>query len=138
MPRRIHGPAAISLSVFFTLLLLGCNRSSDVAREDEDAAQQVAGTVTIRIVSDEKDVVEIEIPDVASGESLENVMRQIKECPIEISGSGETAFVQSIDGLDTEGGQGWTFQVDGEFANQGVGKTLLSPPTTVEWSYGGF
>jgi hypothetical protein len=30
---------------------------------------------------------------------------------------------------------GWTFKVDGKLANQGIGSTTLTPPTTITWSY---
>ena len=38
----------------------------------------------------------------------------------------------------TNSTDGWTFKVDQEFANQGIGSTSLNPPTTVTWSFGDF
>ena len=141
---RRRSPLEISLCFLLTLLLVGC-QSADEGSDNQRVVDAIAsgeevvtGTVTLRIIADEKETVEVELPDIAEGESLESVMRNFKDCPVEISGSGTTAFVQSIDGLSTSGSEGWTFKVDGEFANQGIGETTLSPPTTVEWSYGGF
>lgn len=63
-------------------------------------------------------------------------MRSIDQVPISIRGSGQTAFVDAIGGQSTSPGKGWTFQVNGEFANQGVGSTTVTPPATIRWSFG--
>ena len=70
--------------------------------------------------------------------TIRAVMRGIDELTVNLSGSGSSAFVDSIGGLSTDASQGWTFKVDGEFANQGIGLTVLHPPTTVVWTYGSF
>ena len=93
--------------------------------------------MTIEIVTD-AGTQTIEIPDVAAGTSLEDVMRSITAVSIEIQGSGTTAFVDRIGDQGTNTTDGWTFKVDGEFANQGIGSTTLSPPTKVTWSFGDF
>ncbi|MEO1526421.1 MAG: DUF4430 domain-containing protein [Planctomycetota bacterium] len=118
--------------VLLALLVLGCQNSTDVT------VDRGVGTVTVQFVTDGSEPLEVQVPDVAVGETLESVMRKIEDRQIEISGAGTTAFLQSIDGVGNEGSKGWTFKVDGEFATQGIGKTTLSPPTTVEWSYGEF
>ena len=64
------------------------------------------------------------------------VMGSIDQIPITMRGSGLTAFVDGIGDKSTSGSEGWTFKVDGQFANQGIGSTALSPPTTITWSYG--
>lgn len=74
------------------------------------------------------------IEDVPSGTSLENVMLQVSD--VQITGSGETAFVRQIGEVETGFREGWTYEVDGEFANVGIGQYNLEPPTVVSWSYG--
>ncbi len=93
------------------------------------------GTVTIEIESDD-DTATFEIKDVAAGTTLESLMRSIDQVPVSIQGSGLTAFVDGIDDRSTSGSEGWTFKVDGEFANEGIGSITLTPPTTITWSYG--
>ena len=65
-------------------------------------------------------------------------MRSIKDVPVKVDGSGTTAFVDKIGERATDSTDGWTFKVDGEFANQGIGGTVLTPPTTVTWSFGAY
>ncbi len=92
------------------------------------------GTVTIEIESGDHTQT-FQVPDVAAGTTLESLMRSIDQVPITIHGSGLTAFVDGIGGESTSSSKGWTFKVDGEFANQGIGSTTLTPPTTITWSY---
>lgn len=117
------------------LVLLGCSRSAPVS--DPSATAATTGTVTIEIVTN-TGTQTIEIPDVAAGTSLEDVMRSIEAVSIKIQGSGTTAFVDRIGDQGTNTTDGWTFKVDGEFANQGIGSTTLTPPNTVTWSFGDF
>lgn len=115
------------------LAILGCG--STPAPPDVDAP---VGVVTMLFQLDDGSVKTVEVPEVADGATLESVMGLVDEIPIEMSGSGMTSFVHSIGGVTTDSSQGWTFKVDGEFANQGIGKTLIHPPTTIQWSFGEF
>ena len=74
------------------------------------------------------------IEGVKAGASLETVMTQVSD--VKITGSGETAFVHQIGEVETGLREGWTYEVDGEFANVGIGQYTLQPPTVVIWSYG--
>ena len=123
------------IAVTCTVFILGCSRSAPVA--DPSAIEVWKGIVTIEVVSD-TETQRIEIPEVASGTLLEEVMRSVKDVPIKIQGSGTTAFVDQIGDRATNSTDGWTFKVDGEFANQGIGSITLNPPTTVTWSFGDF
>ena len=112
------------------LTLSGCQQQP--AAPSADAAK---GTVTLEI-NDGNQKESFQVTDVADGSTLESVMRDFTQIPVVVQGSGTTAFVESIGDTATSQSEGWTFQVDGKFANQGVGKTILHPPTTVTWSYG--
>lgn len=112
---------------------LGCDRTPPAP--SVDAAK---GTVTVVIQTSKAVPKTVLVKEFADGTSLEAVMRSIDQIPVEISGSGQTAFVQSMGDVATDATQGWTFKVDGEFANQGMGVTVLHPPTTVTWSFGEF
>ena len=114
------------------ILLFGCSRSAPVA--NQPAA--TTGTVTIKIAGDSEQT--IEVADIASGTTLEAVMRSLADPPIKLTGSGTTAFVDAIGDRATNSTDGWTFKVDGQHANQGIGGTVLNPPTTVIWSFGDY
>ena len=94
-----------------------------------------SGTVKLEIRGSDPPVT-IEIADVQTGTTLEQVMRSVTQIPISIRGSGVTAFVDAIGERASSGGEGWVFRVDGVHANQGVGSTVLTPPTTITWIYG--
>ncbi|MEM6469463.1 MAG: DUF4430 domain-containing protein [Planctomycetota bacterium] len=120
------------------LVVLGCGSSSTVAPDvDAEAASKETGDVHLVFRFPEADAIEVDVSDVETGATLESVMRRL-DLPIEMSGSGTTAFVQSINGKSMDSNKGWTFTVDGEFASQGIGSTTLTPPTEVIWSFGGF
>jgi hypothetical protein len=120
---------------------------SETARPGTDAAEAAGaataagdqvGTVTLRIASAGDAAKVIEVPGVSAGTTLETVMRSLDGVDVEITGSGTTAFVNAIGDRATGGNEGWTFEVNGEPANQGIGATVLQPPVEVEWSYGSF
>lgn len=118
------------IPLLFLALTAGC-RQADQAFNPNAAT----GTVTIEIVGKTK-THRIDIADVAQGTSLEHVMRSIDKVPIKLNGSGKTAFVDKIGDQGTDATGGWTFTVDGEHANQGIGNTWLFPPTKVTWRFG--
>lgn len=93
------------------------------------------GTVTLEIQGSGPPLT-IEIEDVQTGTTLEEVMRSVTEIPISMRGSGVTAFVDGIGEQAASGSEGWVFRVDGVHANQGVGSTVLTPPATISWIYG--
>ena len=107
--------------------------SSGTQAGNDPAAQ--FGTVTLEIQgSDSAKTIEIE--DVRTGTTLEQVMRSITQIPISVRGSGVTAFIDGIGEQTSSGNEGWVFRVDDIHANQGVGSTVLTPPTTITWVYG--
>lgn len=119
--------------ILFAALAVGCDRTPPMPSADAPT-----GTVTVIIEFEDADSTTLSLENIADGSTLETVMRTITDLPMEISGAGQSAFVQSIAEVATDASQGWTFKVDGEFANQGMGVTVLHPPTTVTWSYGEF
>lgn len=134
MHQLLHRKSRLFVSsLFIGLVCTGCQSSPPPPSVDA-----AVGTVTIRVQAVDNPVQTFEIADVSDGATLESVMKRFDQIPVELSGSGMTAFVQSIGDVETDATQGWTFKVDGEFANQGIGKTILHPPTTVDWSYGEF
>lgn len=115
------------------LVAIGCGQTAPPA----PPVGAKTGTVTVVVKpSADADPTTNVIENVADGTTLESVMRQING--VSVQGSGTNAFVDSIGATETGAADGWIFKVDGEFANQGVGQTVLHPPTTITWTYGSY
>ncbi len=143
-----------SCLIVFLLLIAGCDSGSNAssssnigateATSDSQTRAEVqagngpaveAGIVTLELQGSDAPLT-IEIEDVRTGTTLEQVMRSITQIPISVRGSGVTAFIDGIGEQTSSGNEGWVFRVDGIHANQGVGSTVLTPPTTITWFYG--
>ena len=119
---------------------VGCDRSKPPPVADlpgpatGSATRAATGTVIVKVAEgDETSTVTLEnVPD---GTTLESLMRT-RMNDVEITGSGTTAFVHKIGEQATGGSEGWTFSVDGEWSERGIGQTVLHPPVTIEWKYG--
>ena len=123
----------MTLRLLFSTVMIGCLGCNSAP--SPPAVDAPTGTVTLEIKTGEK-LQTIEVPDVADGTTLEAVMQSVDEIPITLHGSGVTAFVATIGETATNASEGWTFKVDGEWAETGVGTTILHPPTTITWSFG--
>ncbi len=121
--------SAVALCLFSS-----CSRAPTVAPEQPSAATPT-GTVTLEFVIDENTKV-LTIDDVHEGATLESVLLGVTDPVVSVRGSGTTAFVDKIGDVATSANEGWTFSVDGEWANEGVGSIKLQPPTTVRWEFG--
>lgn len=132
--------AGILLLAAVAFSLPGCSREPAGAPPAGDASDGNAtepGPVTVEILRDGQSR-SVTLDQVAHGTTVEEVMRSIDQFPVEIRGGGTTAFVDSIDGVATGADTGWTYQVDGEPAYEGVGAKRLAPPATISWSFGGW
>ena len=133
LANEVRDLPVLSGLMFVLVFVVGCESVPPSPAENART-----GVVTMLIQSDDGSINSIELDDVADGATLESVMRSLDEIPVEISGSGSSSFVESIGGISTDSSEGWTFKVDGEFANQGIGQTVLHPPTTIRWTFGEF
>ncbi|MBB3204595.1 hypothetical protein FHS27_000359 [Rhodopirellula rubra] len=130
--------------------LSGCRVQTPVEpAADENVASDVdaatIGTVTVEIasVSDDAEAGESDAGEpllnntieISEGSTVESVMKKVESPEVVISGNGITAFVQSIDGVETDATRGWTYTVDGEFATEGIGSTELKAGQTVRWRF---
>ncbi|EMI55000.1 DUF4430 domain-containing protein [Rhodopirellula sallentina] len=134
------------------ITLSGCRAQTTTQSADDaettDVAGETIGSVTVTIVNSDKtasdESAEAREPlfeksfDVGEGTTLESVMKKIENPGVVISGSGVTAFVQSIGGVETNAERGWTYTIDGEFATEGIGSTELKPGQTVRWRFTSF
>ena len=133
--RTMRTAARLFLAIgLFAAGTAGCRQSSPPVAPTPSSR---VGTVTIEIESETANET-LMIEDVADGTTVEEVMRRIDQIPVTIHGSGVTAFVDQLGETATSTDSGWTYTVDGEFANQGIGTTTISPPTTITWTFGGY
>ena len=130
----------------------GCSPSmsptNNADTEFSDTEQSVGikeATAVIPVAQERQVVIVVDAPDgpiiqvvedVEPGSTLESVLRKATELEIVITGASETAFVHQIAGVETGFREGWTYEVDGEFAKVGIGQYELQPPTVVRWTYG--
>jgi len=92
-------------------------------------------TVVIELGSEQKSQ---RFEEVQPGTTIAELMAQIEDPPIRLTGSGSMAFVESIGELGTDRGLGWTFRVNGEWADRGIGAFPLEPPAEIRWTHGAF
>ncbi|EMB15873.1 DUF4430 domain-containing protein [Rhodopirellula europaea] len=128
-------PLAPVLFVAILLSVVGCGGSTAPVQPPVIEDYPSTGEVTFEFVIDEETTKSYVVDNVASGTTLETLMRDLSSPKMEIGGEGTTAFVESIEGVATNATHGWTFTVDGEFATNGIGTTELDPPNTIVWKY---
>ncbi len=157
MTTRPRFRVAIPLIVFAVLglSLAGCRPNASAPNAADSNAPGSNATDTSQSVADARladgktiDIVvviqapnskhEFTLSGVKSGETVEALMRSIDEVPVEITGSGVTAFVNEIDGVSTSGSEGWTYKIDGAHAEQGIGSTTLTTSGTITWTFGSY
>lgn len=62
-----------------------------------------------------------------------------KDCDIETSGTGESAFVTSINGTKANStNEFWSFKVNGEMASVGAGSYITKDGDTITWELSSF
>lgn len=62
-----------------------------------------------------------------------------KNCDIETSGTGESAFVTSINGTKANSAnEFWSFEVNGEMASVGAGSYITKDSDTIAWKLSSF
>lgn len=128
-----------------SVLLAGCGGDpSPTTIVDQDSpvaeALPISGTVTVEITMDPDDASKTiaKTAEISSETTLETVMANLEGVEIELSGQGVTAFVQSINGVETSADRGWTYTLDGKFATKGIGSITLQSGQTVQWKFTSF
>ena len=78
--------------------------------------------------------------DVSEGDSVLRLLQAAQKAgqlEFEFRGGGETAFIESIDGVKNEGSNGsnWLYLVNGELADRGCGVKQLASGDKVKWLF---
>ncbi|QDS91145.1 hypothetical protein EC9_53650 [Rosistilla ulvae] len=128
----------VAITCLLLLAVAGCQNADDpVAAPPADSAKIAVGFV---FEFGEGEPVEIALDAVPAGSTVADAMRQIAEMPgtvqLEIVGKGDMTFVQSINGKTTSGNEGWSYYVNEEWAQAGVGAIELKEGDLVRWTYG--
>jgi Domain of unknown function (DUF4430) len=130
----------LPIALLAFVVAIGCSRSATQSTPDLNGpvSKSVAsGTVTV-VVEVADQMTQHIVENVTAGTTVEQIMRQLNDLDVEISGSGSTAIVTSMKGLTTSGGKGWTYRIDGEWADRSIGAFELTPPSTIHWKHGNF
>lgn len=113
--------------------------SSHPVSHKEQTSKIMAASATIELKNGNK-VVKDQIP-VTKGETA---LQQLKSytsahhIEIAITGSGNMAYVVSLENVKAGGKSGWMFSVNGKVPNVGAGATPVKPHDTVIWYYSKF
>lgn len=130
---RVWGSCGLGLALIAWVLPLWCaGCSGSTAPIDRSASDVERGTVTVVIEMGEQ-TIRREVEAVPAGTTLAQVMAEISDPPVKITGSGAMTFIESIGELGTTAGKGWLFEVDGQRADRGAGVYELTPPAEVRW-----
>ena len=129
------------ISVLLTLpFLAGCD-TSGAGSAVAERGDKVAGTVDLEVnFNSDKRAVSVKIP-CSSDSTVFSIMeraRNLGDLKFESSGSGETAFIKSIGGVENGGatGDNWIYRINGELGDTSVGVCELKPGDKIQWRLG--
>jgi hypothetical protein len=136
--------AQVKRNAFFLIFLIvlpaissGCDSSKELPAE----LQRDIGTVTLEIdFGDQKPSKSIDVvcsPDSTVLLSLERA-QQMNKLKFKVTGSGETAFLDSIDDVSNEVDQGkyWTYRVNDSLGDKSAGVFAVKPADKITWTFG--
>ncbi|MFK7769902.1 MAG: DUF4430 domain-containing protein [Mariniblastus sp.] len=140
--------SSVSLSAVFSFafslvlvlpFLLGCD-GADTAVVDQPKGK-VAGTVDLEInFNSDKRTISASVPCSADSTVFTVLERaqNLGDVKFESRGSGETAFVNSIGGVENAGASGdnWVYRVNGELGDKSCGVYSVKPGDKIEWRFG--
>jgi len=127
----------ISLSIL-AIISWGCDRAT--SSSSPEAPEREIGTVDLVInFGEETEPISKAIP-CSVGSTVFTTLKRADmhgDLSLEATGSGETAFVNSINGLKSDANtrKYWFFYVNDELAKQGCGVVDVDPGDKVEWRY---
>lgn len=141
-----HSTLMVWLVLFSCTWFSGCNSATD--SENGPATPPVtgvaeSGTATLEICfNSNRDDLEIEVacePEMTVLAILEKA-QAMGEFDFESTGSGASAFVKSIGGIENLAARGnnWTYRVNSEVGNRSCGVYSVNPGDRVLWAFGDY
>jgi hypothetical protein len=101
---------------------------------DEDTTSSVIAAEGISLSVDFGNGTLLEIDDL-NGSTVLDVTSEV--LTVELQWYGPLAYIRAIEGIASEGQNGWQYWVNGEFASIAVNLFSLENGDTVEWVYSG-
>ena len=129
---------AFGLMVSLVVAGFGCRRDEQVQTVAPVAAEEAIGPIGLRVVKPDGSTRDYGALKIVAGDTLLDCLRRIPESGFSIRGDGAMAFVTEIDSFASRGGEGWTFYVNGQWADRGIGDFEVHPDDQIEWRYGDF
>jgi hypothetical protein len=131
----------VAICVSLSIILIsswGCERVNSPTGPSK--TDREIGTVDLVVdFGGEAEMIEKAIPCSVGSTVFTTLKRADLHGDLELDtvGSGETAFVNGINGLvgDPETGKYWFFYVNGDLAKQGCGVIEVDPGDKIEWRY---
>jgi len=130
------GLATAFLTTVFFVGAIGCDSS-----KVPDELARATGTITLEVdfggTKRSKSIHVVCSPDSTVLSSLERA-QNTEDLKVKFSGSGETAFVNSIDGVEGKGADGgnWTFRVNDQLGDKSAGIYEVKPGDRISWIFG--
>jgi hypothetical protein len=126
--------------------VMGCGTATTVQPEQSNVAvepiavEPVVGEVTLTVdFADGTEFVSLQVPCSAKSTVFEILHEAGRSNGFDVQskGSGQTAFVFAINGVQNENGDGrnWLFRVNNELAHEGSGTYSVKPGDTIEWQF---
>jgi len=129
---------AISFAVLFVVALSFCGTGCDSSKPLPKELQRDIGTVTLEVdFGDLRDAKSIDVvcsPDSTVFLSLERA-QQLDKLKFEHTGTGETVFVTSIDGVENDA-KFWTYRVNETLGDKSAGVYEVKPGDKISWRFG--
>ncbi len=118
------------------IVSLGCGTKPETKPTSERSS---LGDIAVTIeFPDGKDSIKEVVDSAREGDTVLDVLQQLKLVSVESHGTGGNAFVTKIGDLETSAGEGWLFYVNDQWADRGAGAFELHKGDTVRWKYGSF
>ena len=114
------------------------DRNHNVPSLEPTAAESVQVSLKLDFQGQGENLeLEMQVPGAATVFELLLLAKSQGELSFESTGSGELAFVTSINGIENEkaGGSNWVFYVNDELASAGSGDYKLSESDKVLWKF---
>lgn len=127
----------ILVAAILLLVAVGCEQ----VKEPSVASSRTAGTVELTIKLSQPDddlVVAVPCSDDSTVFSIMERAKNMGDLDFEARGTGETVFLNSIQGVENGGASGdnWVYCVNGELADKSCGVFEVKPKDKIVWSYG--
>lgn len=128
-----------TIGLLVILLVTGCDSGPKIKTSDDPKRE--IGTVDLVVdFGEEKEPVEVSAVCSEDSTVLSVLERahNMKKLDLKFRGKGETAFVESIDGIGNQGagGKNWIYRVNGKMGDKSAGLFEVDPGDKVSWNYG--